>query len=76
MVVVTVLYDWVPTLLEMITANQAGEYGGRVLQLTLANGGQTVIYADRLPAEAVEAGEAATQGIIDGTIEIVAEPRN
>ena len=75
-VVVTVLYDWVPTLLEMITANQAGEYGGRVLQLTLANGGQTVIYADSLPAEAVEAGEAATQGIIDGTIEIVAEPRN
>ncbi len=75
-VVVTVLYDWVPTLLEMISANQAGEYGGRVLQLTLANGGQTVIYDDSLPAEAIEAGEAAAQGIIDGSIEIVAEPRN
>jgi len=75
-VVVTVLYDWVPTLLEMITANQAGEYGGRVLQLTLENGGQTMIYADSLPAEAVEAGMAAEQGIIDGSIEIVAEPRN
>ena len=75
-VVVTVLYDWVPTLLEMITSNQAGEYGGRVLQLTLANGGQTMIYADSLPAEAVEAGNAAMQGIIDGSIEIVAEPRN
>ncbi len=75
-VVVTVLYDWVPTLLDMITSNQAGEYGGRVLQLTLANGGQTMIYADSLPAEAVEAGEAAAQGIIDGSIEIVAEPRN
>ena len=75
-VVVTVLYDWVPTLLDMITANQAGEYGGRVLQLTLENGGQTMIYADSLPAEAVEAGMAAEQGIIDGTIEIVAEPRN
>ncbi|MFZ1399654.1 MAG: BMP family protein [Candidatus Promineifilaceae bacterium] len=75
-VVVTVLYDWVPTLLDMLTANQAGEYGGRVLQLTLENGGQTMIYADSLPAEAVEAGMAAEQGIIDGSIEIVAEPRN
>lgn len=75
-VVVTVLYDWIPTLLEMITANQAGEYGGRVLQLTLENGGQTMIYDDTLPAEAVEAGMAAEQGIIDGSIEIVAEPRN
>lgn len=75
-VVVTVLYDWVPTLLDMITANQAGEYGGRVLQLTLENGGQTMIYADSLPAEAIEAGKAAEQGIIDGSIEIVAEPRN
>lgn len=74
-VVATVLYDWRPTLLEMIKANQAGEYGGRVLQLTLANGGQTMIYADSLPAEAVAAAKAAEQGIIDGSIEIVAEPR-
>lgn len=75
-VVVTVLYDWVPTLLDMISSHQAGEYGGRVLQLTLENGGQTMVYADSLPAEAVEAGEVAVQGIIDGSIEIVAEPRN
>ena len=75
-VVVTVLYDWVPTLLDMLSSNQAGEYGGRVLQLTLENGGQTMVYADSLPAEAVEAGMAAEAGIIDGSIEIVAEPRN
>lgn len=75
-VVVTVLYDWVPTLLEMLTSHQAGEYGGRVLQLTLENGGQTMVYDDSLPAEAIEAGMAAEQGIIDGSIEIVAEPRN
>ncbi|MCA9927020.1 MAG: BMP family ABC transporter substrate-binding protein, partial [Anaerolineales bacterium] len=75
-VVATVLYDWRPTLLAMIMANQAGEYGNQVLQLTLANGGQTMIYADSLPAEAVEAAKAAEQGIIDGSIEIVAEPRN
>lgn len=75
-VVATVFYDWVPTLLGMITANQAGEYGGQVFQLTLENGGQKMIYADSLPADAVEAAQAAEAGIIDGSIEIVPEPRN
>lgn len=74
-VVATALYDWKPTLLEMISSHQAGEMGGKVLQLTLANGGQTMIYADSLPDEAVAAAQAAEKGIIDGTIEIVAEPR-
>jgi basic membrane lipoprotein Med (substrate-binding protein (PBP1-ABC) superfamily) len=75
-VVATVLYDWRPTLLAMITANQAGEYGNQVFQLTLENGGQTMIYADSLPEEAVAAAQAAEAGIIDGSIEIVPEPRN
>jgi basic membrane protein A len=74
-VIATVLYDWKPTLLEMITSHQAGDMGGKVLQLTLANGGQTMIYADSLSDEAVAAAQAAEQGIIDGSIEIVAEPR-
>ncbi|MEA3336805.1 MAG: BMP family protein [Chloroflexota bacterium] len=74
-VVATVLYDWKPTLLEMITSNQSGDYGGRVLQLTLENSGQTMIYADGLPTGAVEAAKAAEKGIIDGSIEIVPEPR-
>ena len=71
-----VIYDWQPTLLDMITSNQAGEYGGRVLKLTLANGGQRMIYADDLPAEIVEAAQAAEAGIIDGSITIEAPPRN
>lgn len=75
-VVATVLYDWVPTLLNMIVANQAGEYGGQVFQLTLENGGQRMIYADSLPAAVVAAAQAAEAGIIDGSIEIVPEPRN
>ncbi len=75
-VVATVLYDWQPTLLEMITSHQAGDYGGRVLQLTLANGGQRMLYAASLPAAAVEAAQAAEAGIIGGTIEIVPVPRN
>ncbi len=75
-VVATVLYDWEPTLLEIITSHQAGELGGEVFQLTLANGGQTMVYDESLPAEAVEAAQAAEQGIIEGSIEVVAEPRN
>ncbi len=75
-VVATVLYDWRPTVLAMITANQAGEYGGQVLQLTLENGGQRMIYVDGLPEAALAAANAAEQGIIDGSIEIVVEPRN
>jgi hypothetical protein len=59
----------------MITSQQAGDMGARVLQLTLENGGQTMIYADSLPEEAVAAAMAAEQGIIDGSIEIVADPR-
>jgi basic membrane lipoprotein Med (substrate-binding protein (PBP1-ABC) superfamily) len=74
-VVATVLYDWRPTLLAIITSQQAGNMGDQVLQLTLENGGQTMIYSDSLPEEAVSAAKAAEQGIIDGSIEIVAEPR-
>ncbi len=74
-VVATVLYDWRPAILDMITSQQAGEMGGKVIQLTLENGGQTMIYADDLPEEALAAAEAAEQGIIDGSIEIVADPR-
>ncbi|MCO6450599.1 MAG: BMP family protein [Caldilineales bacterium] len=75
-VVATVVYDWKNTLLAMFQKHQAGEMGGEVLQLTLANGGQAPTYnAELLPAEAIEAAEAAKQGIIDGEIEIVAEPR-
>ncbi|NOZ73562.1 MAG: BMP family ABC transporter substrate-binding protein [Chloroflexi bacterium] len=74
-VVATDLYDWRPTILHMITSQQAGEYGGKVLQLTLANGGQVMIYNDNLPDDVVAAAKAAEQGIIDGSIEIVVEPR-
>jgi basic membrane lipoprotein Med (substrate-binding protein (PBP1-ABC) superfamily) len=74
-VIATVLYDWRTTLLAMITSHQAGEYGNQVFQLTLENGGQTMIYADGLPEEAVAAAQAAEAGIIDGSIEIVPEPR-
>ncbi len=74
-VVATDLYDWRPTILAMIQARSEGVLGGKVLQLTLANGGQRMIYSDKLPADVVEAAKAAEKGIIDGSIEIKAEPR-
>jgi basic membrane protein A len=74
-VVASAIYDWHDTLLEMITAHQAGEFGGKVIQLTYANGGIKTLYSDSLPAEAVDAAKAAEAGLIDGSIEIVAEPR-
>jgi basic membrane protein A len=70
------IYDWQPAILDMITSNQAGEYGGRVIQLTLANGGMLMQYADDLPADILEAAKAAEAGIIDGSISIEAPPRN
>jgi len=69
-VVATDLYDWRATIIEMIKLNQAGEPGNKVLHLTLANGGQTMIYADSLPADAVAAAKQAEADIIAGKITI------
>ena len=74
-VVATDLYDWRPTILKMIEYRSQGVMGGQVLQLTLANGGQRMIYSDKLPADVVEAAKKAEQGLIDGSIEIKVEPR-
>jgi basic membrane protein A len=74
-VVATALYDWHGLLLEMIAMHQAGEMGGKVLQLTLKNGGIRMIYSDKLPQEAVDAANQAQAGLVDGSIKIVAEPR-
>ena len=74
-VVATDLYDWRPTIIAMIESRESGEMGGKVLQLTLANGGQRMIYSDQLPADIVEAAKAAEKGLMDGSIEIKPEPR-
>jgi branched-chain amino acid transport system substrate-binding protein len=74
-VMATAVYDWRNTLIEMIKMHQAGELGGKVLQLTYGNGGIRTIYSDKLPAAAVDAAQAAEAGLMDGSITIVAEPR-
>ena len=55
-------------LLDMITKLQSGVYGGTVYELTLANGGLTMIYGDQLPAAVVAAAEEARAAIIAGDI--------
>jgi basic membrane protein A len=74
-VVATALYDWSGVIKEIMKLRSEGVNGGQVLQLTLANGAQTMIYNASLATEIVDAAKAAEQGIIDGSIEIVAEPR-
>ncbi|MBP8292635.1 MAG: BMP family protein [Caldilineaceae bacterium] len=74
-VVASAIYDWKQLLKDILAKRAAGVLGGEVLQLTYANGGIRTIYSDALPAAAVEAAKAAEQGLADGSITIVAEPR-
>lgn len=74
-VMASAIYDWKQLLKDILAKRTAGVLGGEVLQLTYANGGIRTIYSDALPAEAVEAAQAAEQGLADGSITIVAEPR-
>ena len=67
-VVASQFYDWTSMLLDMITKLQSGVYGGTVYELTLANGGLTMIYGDQLPAAVVAAAEEARAAIIAGDI--------
>ena len=74
-VMASAIYDWKQLLKDILAKRAAGVLGGEVLQLTYANGGIRTIYSDALPAAAVEAAKAAEQGLADGSITIVAEPR-
>ncbi len=74
-VLATDVYDWRPTILKMIEYRSQGILGGKVLQLTLANGGQSMVYHKDLPQAIVAAAKAAEKGLIDGSIVIKPEPR-
>lgn len=74
LVVASQVYDWSDMLAEMIQNAQSGVYGGETYILTLENGGLKIAYNDSfdIPAAAIDAAEAAIEGIIDGSI--VVEP--
>ncbi len=68
-VVVSQVYDWVPTLTDMITKIQGGTLGDTVYTLTLENKGQTFVYGKVTVPDAVKAAaDQATADIIAGTI--------
>ncbi|MFP4432000.1 MAG: BMP family protein [Spirochaetaceae bacterium] len=72
LVVASQVYDWSMMLEEMIMNAQNGVYGGESYVLTLENEGLKMAYNDGLeiPAEVIQAAEAAIQGIIDGSITV------
>ena len=72
-VVASQLYDWIPTVMDMIEKHQAGEMGGASYKLTLAEGGLVMSYAEGVSEEAVAAAEAAVAAITAGEIAIEIE---
>jgi basic membrane protein A and related proteins len=74
-VVANQIYDWVPTLNDMISKIQAGELGGTAYTLTLADGGLKVVFNEgyTVSDEVKAAAEAAIAGITDGSITPLAE---
>jgi len=72
-VVASQLYDWIPTVMDMIEKNQAGEMGGTAYKLTLAEGGLVMNYGENVDEDATAAAAAAVDAIIAGEITIEME---
>jgi len=71
-VVASQVYHWDVVLKEMIELRSNGTLGGQSFVVNLENGGEVMVFNPDLeiPAEVKAAGEAAVQGIIDGSITI------
>ncbi len=72
LVVASQVYDWVPTLKDLISKINSGKLGGDTYTLHLNNSGLKVSYNSSydLPADAKAAGDAAIKGISDGSIKV------
>ena len=66
------VYRWDVVLEEMFANIDNGVLGGETYSITLENGGLEIAYnsAYDLPADAIAAADAATAGIIDGSITV------
>lgn len=71
-VVASQVYDFVPTLKDMIATINAGVYGGKVYTLTLQNGGFEIRYNKdiEIPADVMAASDALLEKVKKGEIEI------
>ncbi|MBZ0299309.1 MAG: BMP family protein [Anaerolineae bacterium] len=73
-VVASQVYNWAPTLADMITRIQSGELGGVAYTLTLENEGQTFVFGNvAIPANVLAAAGEAAAGILSGDIEVARE---
>jgi basic membrane lipoprotein Med (substrate-binding protein (PBP1-ABC) superfamily) len=72
LVVASQVYDWVPTLKDLIAKIKTGKLGGETYTLHLNNDGLKMAFNSgyALPADAKAAGEAAVKGIKDGSIKV------
>lgn len=70
LVVASQIYDWTGMLRDIIANREAGNLGGESYILTFANDGLKMAYNPRIdiPAEAMEAAEAAIEAIKSGEI--------
>jgi basic membrane lipoprotein Med (substrate-binding protein (PBP1-ABC) superfamily) len=70
-VVAGLIDDYSVIVRNIISEREAGVMGGKAYDLTLENGGLRIQYNPEFdcPEEVVAAGEAAIQGILDGTID-------
>lgn len=72
LVVASQQYDWTAMLREMIANHKAGTLGGVKYVLQLKNDGLKIVYNPgfSLPADVKAAGDAAIEGIKNGTIKV------
>jgi len=71
-VVACQIYDWAVVVRDIISLIQEGTLGGKAYAVSLQNEGLKMIYNPgfNLPADVKALGDAATKGIIDGTVTI------
>jgi len=72
LVVASQVYDWVPTLKDLIAKIKTGKLGGETYTLHLSNDGLKTAFNSgyALPADAKTAADAAIKGIKDGSIKV------
>ena len=69
-VVASQVYDWVPTVKDMIESRKNGTLGNKAYTLTFKNKGLVIKYNDAIdvPADVKAAADKAIQGIMDGSV--------
>jgi len=72
LVVASQIYDWVPSLKDLIGKIKTGDLGGETFVLHLNNNGLKMGLNSgyQLPADAKAAADAAVKGIVDGSIKV------